>query len=235
MDKTSEHVRLGAEIVKVEPVVTGNFAWRINHRFSWVRRLLRKERCDDDVIIVDAYDVAFQLNPESMPFSGVNVAEEAGIVGDDKTNSDWVFRGFGAEGLHAVKDKKILCCGVLWGNRDCLSSMLQMVESSPTDFQGSVIHGIYTGKIEAGIWPNGCPVFHVGCAFGPQYDLSGPLVKTVNGQIPHILHQYERPLHVDAEYVAMKRHVMARINALASKPSSDHMFWPLERLAKGLS
>lgn len=220
------------KIVKVEAIRNGSFEWRITQRFSWIRRVL-STLDDQDVLIVDAFDVAFQSDPNALfPVDGLHFAEEAGVIADDNTNSRWIKQAYGITGLQQVGHHKILCAGVAWGDRKALELWCSAVEQSPTDCQGTTNYLTYTKKLPSVIHANGWPVFHVGCVFGPQYDLSGPLVKTVNGHMPIILHQYERPLHVDPGYVPMKNHVMARINKLANKPSNDRSFWPLESLAK---
>jgi len=183
----------GAEILP-DPKVK----YPINSR----RFMAYKERLrgvEEPCIISDIRDVVFQKNPEEhMPLQGVNVFQEyeGMTIGDCPYNSKWMRQIFGEPCRWA--DKQIICAGVTSGIlSEYCTRLWEAIIACPNYVgldQAAHNHLVYGGGVPSWIHANEeGPVYTVGYLPRESVEVGDDgLVRNKAGEIPAIVHQYDR-------------------------------------------
>lgn len=164
-------------------------------RFMAYKEYLRDKT--EPTIITDIRDVVFQKNPEEhMPLEGVNVFQEYEEMNISSCpyNSKWM-RDLG---VSKWGHRPIICAGVTSGvlgeYTTALWEALRDIQSIVGLDQAAHIHLAYSGRVEATIHANEeGSVYTVGYLPRESVNIgSDGLIRNKAGEIPCIVHQYDR-------------------------------------------
>lgn len=159
----------------------------------------------DQVITSGIRDVLFQRNPQTMPFKRVNLYREpeTKMLGECPYNSKWLINsGYITPEL---AKKPIICAEIITGSHDgmiqLLTDMCEEAERNPRkhDLEDQAIlnYMYWNHKLDyAECWENDySPVYTVGYEPYIRVAFGGGIINR-HGDIPHIVHQYDRFLNV---------------------------------------
>lgn len=185
-----------------------------NSRFFKYTDFLFDHKLDyDKIFLTDTRDVVFQNNVfENTPedFLYFFKEDDKATIGENPYNSKWITDVFGDEGLKELADKNIICCGTTLGTMDRIlnytNSMCQLLYNTgvnkPTVFQTNIDQGIHNYLAHIGfathkyfsIKSNGDIVGTVGLSLekSPEILVKRNKKLEVNGNIPAVIHQYDR-------------------------------------------
>ena len=179
------------------------------HRFERFARILQAAAGRyDQVLASDVRDVLFQRHP----FAGVTAAGcrfylEAGpwTIGTEPTNWRWTKLFLSPEEAAAIAPCRITCCGVVLGGAAAMSAYLTRLAGylhglpigirreggADTVFHNKMAH--LTHEVAAEIVENDVHVATMGLT-PPDAYVAEPdgLIRTADGRLPAILHQYDR-------------------------------------------
>jgi len=163
-------------------------------RWHYYRRVLADY---DYVLCADGKDVVFQQDPSTwMSQNGLHVTEEHLEIGEEPSNSEWIQMYYNPGVFESIKREKVLCAGTVWGDSQSVSKWCDfVVEQGDRMDQAMLNAGVYTGSLLADvqIHHNGNPIWTVGTiGKGFQYQQIGYKVALPNGDIPPLIHQYNR-------------------------------------------
>jgi hypothetical protein len=179
------------------------------HRFERFAKILRAAAGRyDHVLVTDVRDVLFQRHP----FAGIDAPGcrfylEAGpwTIGSEPTNRRWAALFLSPAELDTIAPCRITCCGVVLGAADAMTDYLTRLAGylhalplrlrreggADTVFHNKIAH--LTREVAAEIVENDAHVATMGLTPPGAYR-AGPdgLVRTADGRLPAILHQYDR-------------------------------------------
>jgi hypothetical protein len=179
------------------------------YRFELFARYLREHASQyDEVLISDVRDVAFQAHP----FAALESADchfflegDARTIGNEPTNALYMRLFLTPAEFAAIAEQRISCCGVLIGGTralaDYLARMTKRLAAVPlrvrrkigadTAFHNLIAHT--ARDLPSVIVENNAMVATMGIEPAARYrvDADG-LVRTSDGHLPAILHQYDR-------------------------------------------
>jgi len=163
-------------------------------RWHYYKRVLADY---DYVLCADGKDIVFQQDPSTwMSQNGLHVTEEHLAIGEERSNSEWVQMYYNPGVFEAIKCEKVLCAGTVWGDSQSVSKWCDFVVEQGDKMDQAMLNvGVYTGSLLADvqIHHNGNPVWTVGTiGKGFQYRQIGYKIALPNGDIPPLIHQYNR-------------------------------------------
>lgn len=179
------------------------------YRFEKFARLVRAQAGRyDQVMVSDVRDVVFQRHP----FAGVTspacqfYLEGAGwTIGSEPTNRRWARTFLAPEQVEAIGPCRITCCGVVLGGIAAMTAYLERLAAylhalplrlrreggADTVFHNLMAH--LTHEVDGLLVENNLHVATMGLEPPDAYAV-GPdgLIRTADGHVPAILHQYDR-------------------------------------------
>jgi hypothetical protein len=179
------------------------------YRFELFARYLRQFGGRyDEILISDVRDVAFQAHP----FAGMQSADchfflegAAKTIGDEPTNALYMRLFLAPAEFDAIAAQRITCCGVLLGGTRAVTAYLERMSArlravplrvrrkigADTAFHNLIAHA--TRDVPSVIVENNVLVATMGIEPAARYrvDAEGR-VRTADGHLPAILHQYDR-------------------------------------------
>lgn len=163
-------------------------------RWHYYKRVLEDY---DYVLCADGKDVIFQQDPSTwMSQNGLHVTEEHLTIGEEKSNAEWIQMYYRPGVFEAIKHQKVLCAGTVWGDSLSVSEWCDFVISQGNKMDQAMLNvGVYTGSLlsDIKIHTNGNPVWTVGTiGKGFQYLMNGYKIALPSGDIPPLIHQYNR-------------------------------------------
>lgn len=158
----------------------------------------------DKYIITDVRDVYFQRNPSEIQSTDLDVFLEHGdvTIGECPYNSQWIYAGFGEEGLAKLRNKPISCGGTMVGTLDGMlrycRSMIYFYDKATEEYkymQGSDqgIHNwiIHMNHLKCRQVENEfSDIYTVG--YVPMLHVKNHMIYNQRGELPAIIHQYDR-------------------------------------------
>ena len=167
----------------------------------------------DEVLFTDVRDVIFQANPFNYHY-GTSIAlfaEATGRgIGQCRANSRWIRDGYGDKPLEEMKDKDILCAGVMYTRGDGIMRLMkamteELLRINPRDNldQGVLNYLAYKQKLgECKIFSQvDAPIMHIGCNnFSTLKFDEKNRVLNGKGEVAAVVHQYDR--HPQLSYLA---------------------------------
>lgn len=157
---------------------------------------------DEIIMLSDLRDVVFQANPDELYPEKLWVFLESDThrIVDEDYNRSWILQGWGETGLERIGNRRISCAGVTIGKQPDMAKYLKrMCEHlngllySGAD-QGVHNWMIWNNEIDCKIWDNDGPVYTVGLE--PKLDVRYHKIYNRNGELPYIVHQYDRHLTI---------------------------------------
>lgn len=197
--------------------------------FAYYRFLRRRVNDYADVLTSDVRDVIFQRDPFAAPCTQGSVfLEHAARHGSEEGNDRWIETGFGAEGLAALRGKRVTCSGLTLAPSQLmlryLSAMTRELALRTARLTG--YDGVDQGVHNWLYWNERLPGFDAVENFaGPVLTMHGlpASALTTNSQgeivdrearaIP-VLHQYDR-------HPAFAAPLLERIQRRAGEPSGS--------------
>jgi len=163
-------------------------------RWHYYRRVLADY---DYVLCADSKDVIFQKDPSTwMAQNGLHVTEEHLTIGEEPSNTEWVQMYYRPGVFEAIQHQKVLCAGTVWGDSLSVLEWCNFVIGQGNKMDQAMLNvGVYTGSLlsDIKIHPNGNPVWTLGTIGKEfQYQQSGYKIALPNGDIPPLIHQYNR-------------------------------------------
>jgi len=163
-------------------------------RWHYYKRVLADY---DYVLCADGKDIVFQQDPSTwMSQNGLHVTEEHLAIGEEPSNAEWIQMYYNPGVFEAIKREKVLCAGTVWGDSQSVSKWCDFVVEQGDRMDQAILNvGVYTGSLLADvqIHHNGNPVWTVGTiGKGFKYQQIGYKVALPNGDIPPLIHQYNR-------------------------------------------
>jgi len=162
----------------------------------------------DQILVSDVRDVAFQAHP----FAGITAPgchfflEGAGLtIGEERVNRHWAHTFLSPDEAERIGHHRISCCGVVLGGAGAMADYLRRMAGylhalslrlrreggADTVFHNRMAH--LTHEVDGVIVENNVHVATMGLEPDATYrvDADGR-VRTAAGQMPAILHQYDR-------------------------------------------
>ena len=180
----------------------------MNARFvGYLRYLENTITLYDEIIITDVRDVIFQGNPFNFNY-GCDIAyfaeADTQTIGSCSHNSQWIEKLCGPEVLQQLKDKVVVCAGVIYlkasGALPYLRAMVAKLSAAQSKMaldQGAHNFFAYQGNLPGGkIFPqHSSPVLNIGLNRPEtlQRDSAGYMLNPA-GQRALVVHQYDRHL-----------------------------------------
>jgi hypothetical protein len=179
------------------------------YRFELFARYLRQfgERYDD-VLISDVRDVVFQAHPfASMMSKDCHFFLEGAskTIGNEPTNTHYMQLFLAPAEVEAIAAHRISCCGVLLGGTRAMQAYLERMTArlravpmavrrkigADTAFHNLIAH--VTHEVPAVIVENNVLVATMGIEPASRYLVGADgRIRTRDGHLPAILHQYDR-------------------------------------------
>jgi hypothetical protein len=158
------------------------------------------------ILLTDVRDVIFQADPFGVGWpDGLNcVLEDPRItIGQCPHNSRWVRQHQGDAALASVADKPVSCSGTVVADHEAMPGYLdamtrRLVPFAPGERMAGYDQGVHNILVHTGamsnltLHDNNGPVLTLAAIVGePVVDAQG-LVRNARGQIPAMVHQYDR-------------------------------------------
>jgi hypothetical protein len=179
------------------------------YRYELFARFLREQAAGfDEVLISDVRDVAFQAHPFAAMLSQdchFCLEGAAKTIGNEPTNMLYMRLFLSPAQVEALAPHRISCCGVLLGGMPAVSAYLERMTAylaavplnvrrkigADTAFHNLMAH--VTHEVPATIVENNVVVATMGIEPASVY-VAGPdgRIRTRDGHVPAILHQYDR-------------------------------------------
>lgn len=162
----------------------------------------------DQVLVSDVRDVLFQKHPfAGVTLQGCQFYLEAGpwTIGSEPTNWRWTKLFLAPAEAAAISPCRVSCCGVVLGGADAMTEYLTRLAGylhalpirirreggADTVFHNKIAH--LTHEVAAVIVENDEHVATMGLTPDTAYVADGDgLIRTADGRLPAILHQYDR-------------------------------------------
>jgi hypothetical protein len=163
----------------------------------------------DRVMHSDSYDVFFQGDPFQpvIPHDKILLVKEDFAISQCDWNTQWIKECFGRATWNKIRDNNIICTGVIAGNASEYMRMVQYMRMRPEwtecwdDSQDQPILNnlLWTGAFAVHQFEfvyigcfNGIFTMHW-CQGAQELNFTGDnLLRTPNGDLPFLLHQYNR-------------------------------------------
>ena len=183
----------------------------LNRRFFIARQLLRSCSASiDAVLLSDSRDVVFQANPFVMMKDGLFTGQEINNLSESPINAQWIRSTYGEAGLELLKDFPVLCSGVTIGGFHSVTAYLDRFCAEISR------HALARRSVLIPIWdqayhnmilrqdpPSDLKLMPWHSQLATVGEVSSEYLAVqpdgqimVNGDVPAILHQYDR--HHDA-------------------------------------
>jgi hypothetical protein len=179
------------------------------YRYALFARYLREQAAGfDEVLISDVRDVAFQAHPFAAMLSEdchFFLEGAAKTIGDEPTNMLYMRLFLEPAQIEALAPHRISCCGVLLGGVPAVTAYLERMTAhlaavplkvrrkigADTAFHNLIAH--VTHEVPAIVVENNVLVATMGIEPASRY-VAGPdgRIRTDDGHMPAILHQYDR-------------------------------------------
>ena len=172
----------------------------------------------DSVLLTDTRDVIFQKDPFDFFFGDTLCcfAESEGIViaGTPNDTAGWIELGFGTEERIKLSQRPIICSGVSIGSAPRILEYLEtfmntLVERDVPAAMPSIDQAIHNYLIYENLLPaitvyrnNDGPVLTLGLEDKVFY--ANGVIKNSSGQVPHMVHQYDRHWNVAKRYYSVR-------------------------------
>ncbi|HEY1543377.1 MAG TPA: hypothetical protein VGG01_13275 [Xanthobacteraceae bacterium] len=183
------------------------------HRYEFYARLARQNRDRyDEMMVTDTRDVLFQRNPfADLKSSACHYYLEHATrtIGEEPTNLSWAKLFLPAEQAAAVSRHRVSCCGIVIGGMAAMDAYLARMAADlravplrdrrrggadTTLHQGLVF---LDGGAPGVVMENNIHVATMGIEPDSTYRIGDDgLVRTADGHVPAILHQYDRVPHI---------------------------------------
>lgn len=171
----------------------------------------------DQVLFTDTRDVIFQKDPFLFDTRGALsffLEREGLTIGKSSINAQWVVDGFGPEELERLKDKPIVCGGVILGSAEQIAQYAQRLldtiieKGVPTTIRGIdqslCFYLAYEHQLS-------CPLELYPNTSGPVLTLGledhalrlGGYIYNQSGIVPYIVHQYDRHWYLAKHYYTL--------------------------------
>jgi hypothetical protein len=192
------------------------------------------------VMLSDIRDVIFQKDPFNFAIDGKLCCflEREGVsLGQQPENARWLELAFDKRTLERLSDRPIVCSGITIGPTNLIIDYLEKMadlfmrapgqgwqagQSSAQTWHGmdQPVHNylVFNGLLPAcKLFPNdGGPVLTVGIESGVTLNHS-KLIINKRGDVPNIVHQYDRHWNVAKRYYSFGRILSQRLRILAPK------------------
>ena len=172
------------------------------------------------VMHTDTRDVIFQKDPFEFPIDKhlcCFTENEKMSIGDSEINARWIRTDFGDEMLVDLADKPIVCSGVTIGPVEAMLHYLQifidtMVKYDVPKLVGSIEadQSVHNYIIHRNLVPdlmlyknNAGPVLTLALE-DRVYLTSDGLIRNQQGEIPAVVHQYDRHWHIAKRYWSLR-------------------------------
>jgi hypothetical protein len=172
----------------------------------------------DEVMISDVRDVAFQAHPFPRDLTaGCQFYLEGGgkTIGEEPTNLRWMNIFLPPAQVDALRPCRVSCCGVTIGPTAAMTKYLTRLTAylhalplrlrrqigADTVFHNLMVHG--TGEAPGRTVENNVHVATLGLELASAYQIAPDgEIRAASGQVPAILHQYDRISTVAAAVAA---------------------------------
>jgi hypothetical protein len=163
----------------------------------------------DRVIHSDSYDVFFQGDPfqPSIPYDKLLLVQEDFAISQCDWNTQWIKECFGRETWYKIRDNNIICTGIIAGSASEYMRMAKYMRMRPewrvcwdaSQDQPILNHLLWTGAFAVHHFTfnfTGCfdGIFTMHWCQGerPLRFTPDNAMRTPNGDLPFVLHQYNR-------------------------------------------
>ena len=180
--------------------------FRSSHRLFLYLEYMHKAPKTDKIILTGVRDVIFQANPEEIECEGLHIfqEEETTKIKDCAFNSRWITETYGEAGLERIGEHPIICAEIVIGTWDAMIEFLHIMtkharEQEPKNIleDQAILNWLYwTGKLPTVTKYHNeeYPVYTMGNL--KRVLLRQHRIFNSKGEIPIILHQYDRHLMV---------------------------------------
>jgi len=163
----------------------------------------------DTVIIFDIRDIVFQKDPRGIKHSELDcyLEDDSMTIGSCPLNSKGIRDSYGEDALGIIKDKPISCSGTMIGTQQGIEYYLRSVidEATRMGFRywgaHQWIHNylIHSDKLKCRLVGNDQgDIYTVG--YVPGILVKDHLVYDRKGQVPYVVHQYDRHVAMINDY-----------------------------------
>ena len=178
-----------------------NLIGTVNTRHIHYRRFLAEHGGGyESVLLADIRDVIFQSDPFVPPPVDLEIALESATVGDSKYNHDWLSEVYGSTVARTLSTCVVACAGTVRGTKDAILSfsdeMVNELSRHPCwgiHDQAILNYLLRSGRLKDAkpILNGSGPIYTVGALAELCVDSRG-LILTPDGDLPAIVHQYDR-------------------------------------------
>jgi hypothetical protein len=185
------------------------------HRYEFYARIARQNRDRyDEMMVTDTRDVLFQRNP----FAGLTssachyyLEHATRTIGEEPTNLSWAKLFLPAEQAAAVSRNRVSCCGIVIGGMAAMDVYLARMAADLRAVplrdrrRGGADTALHQGLafLDGGapgvVMENNIHVATMGIEPDATYRIGDDgVVRTADGHVPAILHQYDRVPHINS-------------------------------------
>lgn len=185
------------------------------HRYDFYARIARRNRDRyDEMMVTDTRDVLFQRHPFTDLTSSAchyYVEHPTRTIGEEATNLRWAKLFLTPDQAAAVSRQRVSCCGIVIGGmramNDYLARMAADLRAVPLRDRrlggaDTTLHqrlAFLDGGVPGVIMENNVHVATMGLEAESTYRVGDDgVVRTADGRVPAILHQYDRVPHINA-------------------------------------
>lgn len=98
------------------------------NRYKIYKKILDKFKFKKNILLSDTRDVYFQNNPfKKLNKNTIYIGAEKNIFYKDKINSNWVKKFYDLKTFYKLKNKQILCSGVIIGKSNILKNFINLL------------------------------------------------------------------------------------------------------------
>jgi hypothetical protein len=198
------------------------------HRYEFYARIARDNRDRyDEMMVTDTRDVLFQRHPfADLKSSACHyyVEHPTRTIGEEPTNLRWAKLFLPPDQAAAVSRQRVSCCGIVMGGMAAMSAYLARMAADlrAVPLRDRRLGGADTtlhqrlvfldGGVPGVIMENNVHVATMGLEPESSYLVGDDgVVRTADGHVPAILHQYDRVPRINAAII--KRYAESRTRA----------------------
>jgi len=188
------------------------------HRYEFYARIAGESRHRyDEMMVTDTRDVLFQRHPFADLTSSAchyYIEHPTRRIGEEPTNLRWAKLFLPADQAAAVSRHRVSCCGIVIGGMTAMDAYLTRMAADleAVPLRNRRLGGADTtlhqrlvfldGGVPGAVMENNVHVATMGLEPEATYRVGDDgVVRTVDGHVPAILHQYDRVPHVNAAIV----------------------------------